>query len=483
MTKKEEKGITLIALVVTIVVLLILVSVSIAMLTGENGLITKAKLAREQTIIGEEKEGISIAYSACKIENDMKNVTAKRLEEAMKADGKDVTVTQELFNLEIKYNQTEHEYTINQNGEINEENTNSQNNSEAIVNAIIIDTEHAIIEKKSGEVVYVELTENYYSGGTIIGEINNTTGTVITQSGIKEKGDRCFIDNEGKVYTWGEYIGDGTTEEVSIPKCISNIEGSELQNKKIVEISNYYYSYIAVDEDGQVYVWGVNYEGILGTGTTEDILMPQNISTIEGNCLNGKKIIDVSYEYLLDEEGKVYEISTYNNQTEKYEMAQCISDDNENILYGKKIVKINCGYYFMAIDSEGKIYCKDTCLDDIEGSIIKDKKITDYYNGVLIMDEDGNRYLIECIYNRYDEKYTIEIKEENEIVYFNKCFLIYQDGSCYDDYTGATLNNIKKIIGDGVVDCNDYSGSDYENLVYIGGNGIVKYVMSRYFYK
>lgn len=61
--------------------------------------------------------------------------------------------------------------------------------------------------------------------------------------------------------------------------------------------------------------------------------------------------------------------------------------------------------------------------------------------------------------------------------------MIYQDGSCYDDYTGATLNNIKKIIGDGVVDCNDYSGSDYENLVYIGGNGIVKYVMSRYFFQ
>ena len=34
--KKENKGITLIALVITIVVLLILAGVSIAMLTGEN---------------------------------------------------------------------------------------------------------------------------------------------------------------------------------------------------------------------------------------------------------------------------------------------------------------------------------------------------------------------------------------------------------------------------------------------------------------
>ena len=34
--KKQEKGITLIALIVTIIVLLILAGISIAMLTGEN---------------------------------------------------------------------------------------------------------------------------------------------------------------------------------------------------------------------------------------------------------------------------------------------------------------------------------------------------------------------------------------------------------------------------------------------------------------
>ena len=41
---KEGKGITLIALVVTIVVLLILAGASIAMLTGNNGIITQANL-------------------------------------------------------------------------------------------------------------------------------------------------------------------------------------------------------------------------------------------------------------------------------------------------------------------------------------------------------------------------------------------------------------------------------------------------------
>ena len=50
---KRIKGITLIALVVTIVVLLILAGVSIAMLTGDNGIIVQAKRAREENAKGE----------------------------------------------------------------------------------------------------------------------------------------------------------------------------------------------------------------------------------------------------------------------------------------------------------------------------------------------------------------------------------------------------------------------------------------------
>ena len=43
---KKERGITLVALVVTIVVLLILAGVSISLVLGNNGLITKAKEAK-----------------------------------------------------------------------------------------------------------------------------------------------------------------------------------------------------------------------------------------------------------------------------------------------------------------------------------------------------------------------------------------------------------------------------------------------------
>lgn len=62
--KINERGITLIALVVTIVVLIILAGISISMLTGENGIITRATESNLQTKIGEEKEAINLAMQA-----------------------------------------------------------------------------------------------------------------------------------------------------------------------------------------------------------------------------------------------------------------------------------------------------------------------------------------------------------------------------------------------------------------------------------
>ncbi len=56
MIAKEKKGITLIALVVTIIVLLILAGVSITMLTGQNGILNRAKEAKENTEVAQAEE-------------------------------------------------------------------------------------------------------------------------------------------------------------------------------------------------------------------------------------------------------------------------------------------------------------------------------------------------------------------------------------------------------------------------------------------
>ena len=59
--KEAQKGITLIALVITIIVLLILAGVSIAMLTGQNGILTQANNAKNETELASAKEKVELA--------------------------------------------------------------------------------------------------------------------------------------------------------------------------------------------------------------------------------------------------------------------------------------------------------------------------------------------------------------------------------------------------------------------------------------
>ena len=61
---KTNKGITLIALVITIIVLLILAGVTIATLTGDNGILTKAQSAKTQNDKATAKEKVDLAIAA-----------------------------------------------------------------------------------------------------------------------------------------------------------------------------------------------------------------------------------------------------------------------------------------------------------------------------------------------------------------------------------------------------------------------------------
>lgn len=70
----RNKGITLIALVITIIILLILAGISIATLTGENGVLTKANTAQIQTKEKSAKEKIEIAITSSIDEDGSFNV-------------------------------------------------------------------------------------------------------------------------------------------------------------------------------------------------------------------------------------------------------------------------------------------------------------------------------------------------------------------------------------------------------------------------
>jgi len=60
---KSNKGITLVALVITIIVLLILAGVSISLVVGDNGVLTQSKNSSDSTKIGQMQEALQIAIS------------------------------------------------------------------------------------------------------------------------------------------------------------------------------------------------------------------------------------------------------------------------------------------------------------------------------------------------------------------------------------------------------------------------------------
>lgn len=69
--KRNESGITLIALVITIIVLLILAGVTIATLTGENGILARAAQSNTYNDIAQTKEQIKLELMTMAIEKDI----------------------------------------------------------------------------------------------------------------------------------------------------------------------------------------------------------------------------------------------------------------------------------------------------------------------------------------------------------------------------------------------------------------------------
>ena len=93
---KNEKGITLVALVITIIVLLILAGVTLSMVMGDSGIFGKANSAKEKTQLSNAEETIKLAV----LENQVKSVSG------------DAALTNDQLKEEIAKKLTEQGYTV-----------------------------------------------------------------------------------------------------------------------------------------------------------------------------------------------------------------------------------------------------------------------------------------------------------------------------------------------------------------------------------
>ena len=95
---KSNKGITLIALVVTIIVLLILAGISIAMLTGDNGILGNANKSKSNNAYYEAEETMKLAYMAVRTEIAAKTVA----DSSYKADEDIARLLTDVVNKDLK---------------------------------------------------------------------------------------------------------------------------------------------------------------------------------------------------------------------------------------------------------------------------------------------------------------------------------------------------------------------------------------------
>jgi len=120
---KEQKGITLIALVITIIVLLILAGVGMSMITSENGLMQQASTAKNKTNEASIQERIELAYMSARTNKEAKvdiDILNDELDEIEENSG---TVATFPATVTIKGQQ----YTISEKGEVTKGNGGGEN--------------------------------------------------------------------------------------------------------------------------------------------------------------------------------------------------------------------------------------------------------------------------------------------------------------------------------------------------------------------
>ncbi|MCI9247207.1 MAG: DUF4832 domain-containing protein [Clostridia bacterium] len=121
---KGKAGVTLVALVITIVILLILAGVSIGTLTGENGIIEKAIEAKEGQVIAMEIEQIEITYLMCKINKSKEGnkITDADLREELIKQQHDVDTssseTSDGYFIYVTFNNSKRTYVIDEDGNV-----------------------------------------------------------------------------------------------------------------------------------------------------------------------------------------------------------------------------------------------------------------------------------------------------------------------------------------------------------------------------
>ena len=229
---QENKAITLIALVITIIVLIILAGVAINLTLGQNGLVARAKMARGEYSTAEAKE---------KLEQEILNVQIQAVQE-----GKEFN----LKYLKEKIDKTKYEITLD----------DEENPTTAVIKEIgsnyylTVDSKLKVtkVEEKAPKPQHVKFSELTWASGKASVELSTKeAGTIeykVGKDGIYQTGTTISNLNNGDImYVRVNNNGTYTDEET-------------LEIKDTIE-----------PEEFTITASDITYEGVKLTGSTQDL--------------------------------------------------------------------------------------------------------------------------------------------------------------------------------------------------------------------
>ena len=206
MRTKENKGVTLIALAVTIVVMLILAGVTISVLNGENGIVKQAQKAKEESKIKELKEKVRIDIAGKRVENINGELRVSVLKEILDKYFDNVPVeTQITSETELKAKEEYGKYEMKI--------------SDIDVGEITYETSYTIFKDVNGE--QVPIPEGYI--------VSENSDENIVNKGL------VISDSRGNEYVWISCTVDSSSNKLQYKRTEWGVEKDGTDNSRAIK--------------------------------------------------------------------------------------------------------------------------------------------------------------------------------------------------------------------------------------------------------
>ena len=315
--RKNMKGITLVALVITIVILLILAGISIQAISN-TGLFANAKRAKDESMKGQLQEEISLAIQSIQTEEiykgnsvTLETLAGGQLEEAL------TDITAELDGDEINGEYKNYEYTIDSNLKVT---INGEVSGAKITGTAEVQTAGYVFE---GSTVDVKVTANV-TEGTITG--------IVAPEGAILKTDTSTTEKVYTVSKSGTYIFKVTTDSGKTKNIKAKV--NNILSAPQIRIDNVAWNSFRINVENDYPEGAITEYRYSVGGTVKQQGTTDKSYTVTGlaEVTKYSNIKVIAYINSVSKESNVEEITTKSNEIEYSweeiaEMAQAISND------------------------------------------------------------------------------------------------------------------------------------------------------------